>query len=738
MTRLIPVLALLVGCSILNRPDDPDVGPRDAGPDGGDSMVDAPDPDVPDGEVPDKVCNIERADDSQDDEIVDCSDIECEGRSCIEGAADEDPPRDETACECRNGRAVELACGNTTDDDGDGTTDCGDFDCAGLNLEECCGFGSTPVHWPDALCPTDGWTEGDGDVLCDDTVLSEFMSAQPFALVWDECLSLALGATFEIDVLPNPTMDPNCAASDTTCDENVRLLIAERNLPRETGGRFLAELAVVAHASGWIEVVQGDTPIPDASTRVTGLTRLKIAFRPTTSDTGVPELRARVTYDPPDVAETELWEGFVVRLDDLITDGECINVPGFYLALEGLGDAIRINRFVANQAECSNPNLFRPTTDGILTPYDYMEDGTTSLELDPQRLIDVPSRRDEPSWATQALSSPTLLQSGGEWFVAAEASNDQPANEPAFRVGYAIAYRSNSATRWNEPLNGWSGGFDTPLVGNQPPSCLDGTCPTPEMPPFPSVRDPFLFEVGGEQIVAFVGEVDEAGESGPTEKFGIYVAPQSTLRGTFPALTLDPADVDECDSLRDPVVVPRPDAGGPTEFWLFYTCYDGLASRGIWVVPMTSNLGLRVIRDSEDNVVDPVLILAPESLNFGAGTLRSAEVVLDQADGRSVFGMWFLVGQQVGLATGAAKGEFTAQDETGDAPSFQLFEGNPVLQPTDRAFNRACSGCSIEGLAVTRIDPTTLRFLIARENDDEPARYDLLPLDQTWRNLARP
>ena len=731
--RLLLLLPLLAACTVLNRPDPP----TDAGTDTLtdtriDTEIDAP-PDVPD---PDMESCIVGSGDEDEDGRHDCADVEdCEGESCSTTAG---------ACVCRNGRAVELDCGNRRDDDGDGTTDCGDFDCAGLNLAECCGEETTPSHWPSFVCPIAGWTERGGTVVCSGSTLTEFFATEPFGMVWDDCLSLALGASFSIDF--TPTGDTSTCDGSGRCVEHVKLLIAERNQPRESDGRFFAELAVAMYPSGRVEVLQGDTPVESGSVmvEVDMLSRVQIDFRPTTSESGEAELHATVSYG---ATSTFLWEGFVVRLEDLITDGQCTNVPGFYMVLEGLGNGVEISALEPTQSECSNPNLFQPSADYVLTPYEYGEFGTASLELDPPRLLTSP-RLAEASWATQALSSPTLMRRGttGRWLVAAEASNDQPANEPSFRVGYAIGYRET--TTWNDDALGWTdGGSDRPWVGNQPPSCLDETCSgefTPEMPPFPSVRDPFLFASGGVESLAFAGEVDDDGDPARTERFGIYIANQSSLGdGTLPSATvLAPGQVTGCDSLRDPVVVRRPGAEA-TDFWLFFTCYEALSSRGIWVVPITSQGGFSVLRVEGGAIVEPTPVLTTIDLDFGrGGTLRSPEIVLDTIgdDERAVFAVWFLVGQEVGLAIGGPKSPYApaTRASTSDAPSLQLFEGNPVLTPEDRAFNRTCAGCSIEGLAVFRTDDTTLRFLIARENDDTPARYDLLPLEQTWRNLAAP
>ncbi len=744
MTRLIPVLVLLVGCSILNRPDDPiDVGPRDAGPDGGDSMVDAPDPDTGDSDVPDKICNIQRADEDPDDEFVDCTDLDCDGRSCLEGAADE------SVCVCRRQRAIELDCGNDTDDDGDGTTDCNDLDCAQQQLAECCGGGMRPGFWPEDFCPTGDWeTRGGGAAICDSADLVNFNHTSPVSIVWADCLSLALGATFTASFAPRG--EGTCDA-DGRCEENVKLILAARDQPRESNGLFFPELAVVMHANGALDVTQGDTPIPGEIEPLTplpaaGLHQVRIEIRPVISDTGEAELHARVVYlESGMTTENELWEGFLIALDELSTDNQCRDVPGLFLVVEGFKDRVLLTDLQARQTDCSNPSLFQPS-DSILTPYNY-GDGATSLELEPSSGAD---------WATQALSAPTLLPEFDEfdantvrrWSVSAEASNDQPSNEPSFRVGYAIAYRENSV--W--PDDRWiQGGRDTPWIGNQPPSCLDGSCSgefSPDMPPYPSVREPFLFRTDRTTaLIAFAGEVPVDGEP-RSEKFGIYVASNSSFESSSTvapdSLMLDPADVAECDSLRDPAVIHRP-GGGPDNFWLFYTCFLDLASQGIFVIPLEVDTieGLRVPPGATSS---PVLV--PSQLNFGRGTLRSAEVVLDDTDDvytnatqDAVIAMWFLVGQEVGLAIGQGKEDWDTELEalgTRDVPILQLFEGNPVLTPDDRAFSRACSGCSIEGLAVSRTSSTNLRFLIARENDDEPARYDLLPLDQTWRNLARP
>lgn len=97
--------------------------------------------------------------DDDSDELVDCRDPDCGAASCMDdnpcttdvcsgtGMCENGPVSDETncgmGCSCRAGVPTELACGDSSDNDGDGAFDCEDDDCpmCGPGLM-CCAGGS--------------------------------------------------------------------------------------------------------------------------------------------------------------------------------------------------------------------------------------------------------------------------------------------------------------------------------------------------------------------------------------------------------------------------------------------------------------------------------------------------------------------------------------------------------------------------------------------------------------------
>jgi hypothetical protein len=319
-----------------------------------------------------------------------------------------------------------------------------------------------------------------------------------------------------------------------------------------------------------------------------------------------------------------------------------------------------------------------------------------------------------PRWADEALLAASVLavgESDPTWHVAAEATNDQPELVTTARVGWAIGYAFEST--WN--VDTWSDASTSPILGSAPASCLDGSCSDPR----PAAREPHLF-LADETI-----NVVYAAERGTTERFELRFARDVTTAALTGQLLLAPGEPNEpgCDSLRDPAIVER--VGVEDGDWLFFTC-EHMGRSTIRARALRVGLG------GLEPTADPsTLVLDTESLGaFARDGVRSPEPVLDG----DVYRVWFLglddvAGPSVGVALGRPKAD-------GELPVLVPYPANPILRSGDPAF-ADCLGCTLEGIAVTRHPDRVdrLRFLVTRRvpMSGGGRRFDLLPLDQTWR-----
>lgn len=611
---------------------------------------------------------------------------------------------------------VPEVCDDDMDNDGDGLVDCEDFDCASYRAATggCCDndIPDTTLDvmmWPSDLdADWDATRRVDGMPLFPRVEAGRLVferSSDPHAVVYETCVPLGLGATLQVNF--GPRGDTATCDAEGRCDHFAALVlspVAEQRLPR----RLAAELAITMHASGRLDVSQDATLL--ATTMLDPLlesfyeVEVELLVDVDTAGRGVlrTDVSVKNTRD-----EVFAWSAPLISLRNLFFDrAACADSAGLRLAIEGAGRGVDVGITRAAKLACTNPGEFLRRELDPLTAGDVPGVITASLDFD------APART--PRWADEALMSASLLGVGSSspaWHVAAEATNDQPELVTTARVGWAIGYAFE--TTWN--VETWSDASQSPVLGDRPPSCLDGTCSGPR----PAAREPHLFLAGGGVNVVY------AAEQGTSERFELRFARNVTTAMLASSPLLSPTQETECDSLRDPAIVPRVDV--EDGYWLFFTCErDGRSSIRLRAL----EVGLGGLEVTDEPSVE---ILAPEGLGaFARDGVRSPEPVLDG----NVYRVWFLglddvAGPSVGVALGSPKGVMP-----NDVPVLVPYPANPVLRSSDPPF-ADCLGCTLEGIAVARHPDRVdrLRFLVTRRVPlvGGGRRFELMALDQTWR-----
>ncbi|MBT8468363.1 MAG: hypothetical protein KJN97_06400, partial [Deltaproteobacteria bacterium] len=406
-----------------------------------------------------------------------------------------------------------------------------------------------------------------------------------------------------------------------------------------------------------------------------------------------------------------------------LSEGDCAEIPGLRVAAQGRGDGVYVGPLETAKQDCANPSQFDEQS-AILTG--------SSLELN-------------PSWVSAYVGSPALASSRNsisdvQWDLMLEASNDPPELEPTTHIGYALGHArvaTDEGSDW--PLNGWLIS-ESPKVGDDPPSCLDGSCSGNR-----SVREPHLLAELNDDgelrdlVVSFAREL----VSDPSERdlFGIQLvrpvgSPTTSL--TLPgAATLSPSQVPDCVSLRDPALIPvDPDA--QEGYWLLFTCVDG-AGAAMEIHAVRISRALEVVREG-GGPMRRVVLVASELGPFAAAGIRSPEPLISFEKDAVRLRIWFLA-QRVPGEWGVALAEARTHDTA--VLAFELPEPvpfliNPIISSTSNLVLSGCFGedCTITGIAVAprADDPNRLRFVLARRlylPDGEPTDQ-LIPLEQTW------
>ncbi len=619
---------------------------------------------------------------------------------------------------------IELFCDDGLDDDDDDAADCADPDCA---EEPACCERETPTlreDWTAAdlqdgwiFAPTSepGWSPSrqpfDGA-----TFVGGFVPAEsPRALVSRECVSLALGGWVRTTLR---TVDAAGCESGSLCDRYAGVVLTAAT-DSEPGAKLQDELAVTLHANGLVVVTQADVELARATGPVDENVEVELELRPALDDRNQPLLRAEVRVD-----DQPVLEDFVVGpIESLVQSGGCGEIPGLRVAAQGRGPGVYVGPLFAAKQNCANPSQFDEQS-AILS--------ASNLGF-------------QPSWVGAHVGSPALASSRNatadvQWDLIVEGSNDPPELEPITHIGYALGHARTATDEGGDwRLDDWASS-GAPKVGNDPPSCLDGTCSANR-----SVREPHLLAELNEQrelrdlVLSFAREVVEDPEV--RDRFGIQVVrpvgSPSTALGLPGLPTLHPAEVPECISLRDPALIPV-DPEALHGYWLLYSCIDG-AGAPTEIHAVRISRALEVMYENGEPMRR--LVLAAGELGpYAAAGIRSPEPVISFAEDGLRLRIWFLAQSepgQWGVALAEARSHDTAMLAF-ELPEPLPFPVNPILQNASTLVRSGCldQECSITGIAVSpRADqPNRLRFLLARRlNLPGGGRADqLVPLEQTW------
>jgi len=623
-----------------------------------------------------------------------------------------------------DGGGTELFCDDGFDDDEDLAFDCDDSDCA--EEPACCERRRTTLNedWTAAnlsanwtFTPTSGgpWSplrpsfEGTtflGGFLPDDS---------PRALLSDDCVSLALGGWVSTTLR---TRDTTGCGSSAPCDRyaGVVLTVATDSAP---GSKLQDELAVTLHAGGLVLITQADVEIARADAAIDENVEVEIELRPTLDQSNHPIMTAHVR-----VAEVLVLEGFPLSpVADLLSSGDCAEIPGLRVAAQGRGDGVYVGPLRTAKQDCANPSQFDEQS-AILS--------ASGLGFN-------------SSWVESYIGSPALASSRNsvsdvQWDLILEGSNDPPELEPTTHIGFALGHArvaTDEGADW--PLATWESS-GSPKVGDDPPSCLDGSCADKR-----SVREPHLLaELNENQelrdlVLAFARELVSA----PTERdrFGIQVVRPVGGPGTpiaLPSLpTLSPDEIPGCISLRDPALIPV-DSEAQQGYWLLFTCVDG-AGAATEIHAVRISRALEVIREGSAPM-RRVLLVASELGPFAAAGIRAPEPLISFEKDGFRLRVWFLAQSSPGdwgIALAEARSHDTAVLRF-ELPEPIPFPVNPILSNASTLVRSGCLGeeCTITGIAVAprADDPSRLRFLLARRlNLPGGGRTDqLIPLEQTW------
>ncbi|MEM7434491.1 MAG: hypothetical protein AAF436_05000 [Myxococcota bacterium] len=619
---------------------------------------------------------------------------------------------------------IELFCDDGEDDDDDTLIDCEDTDCD--EEPACCErrrpalaenwSGDLRLRWTFAPTEGDAWTP-DTPTLDGTRVVGDFGSdTEPRALIGGDCVPLALGGWVTTTLR---STDASGCDDDAICERFTGIALTTAS-DTALGSPLQEEIGVTLHAGGLLRVTQAGEEIARAASTVDEEVAVEVTVRPALDDDAQPILRASVTVDG-----TPLVEGFTMsRVPDLVAEGDCDQVPGLFVTVQSQGQGVFAGPLEATRQDCANPGQFEKQVATL-----------TGSSL-----------RFAPSWRSDYVGAPTLASSRNavsevQWDLIVEGSNDPPELEPVTHVGYAIGHArdvTDAGDDWS--LNGWTTS-DGPKAGDDPPSCIEipGGCVGNL-----SVREPHLLAELNEDrvlrdlVLSFAREVSPD----PPDVFGLQVvkpvgAPTTAI--DLPVLpTLAPADVPECESLRDPALIPA-DPDSLTGYWLFFTCVQGAG-------PTTEIHAVRLSRALEvmteaGQTMRRVVLTAADLGPFAAGGIRAPEPrVVFFEDGLRIR-LWFLAQASPGtwsvaLAEGRTHDVASLERELPEALPFPV---NPVLRHDAPLVVSDClgEGCSITGIAVSPRgdDPEVLRFLLARRvNLPGGGRTDqLVPLEQLWR-----
>jgi hypothetical protein len=673
------------------------------------------------------------------------------------GAVDADVPDSDDLGADGGPKRAELCDDRTgVDEDEDGLANCADYDCAGFAA--CCSggerFPGTPVRdWRTAVggdwldLPNDG-----GGVINSGMSLISFGPTRRAVFLragrLTSCAPIGLGATVRANFAPTGAASP-----DAGPPSEAALVLTSVQAPPADGSRLVEDLRVGVTGDGRIFVTRGGVsllaatvdPVAPGTNAV-----FDISLGPGVAD-GVGVLLARVSVTVGAGGPRELMPpggAPIARLDALLDCGG--GKSGLALAIEGIGDGVRVGTLTAETRTCASPSQFVPSTTTLL----------------PDSLPDTAFGAPPSDWRAGGVGAPALAASGSTtmpfsvqtYDLFYDASNLDRELERVSFLDFAVG---GSILRGNDLVGGmWMprgvGAGEAVLpptpgdVSSGFPTCTSGCAGMGRR----SIREPALTFVmpsdRSEEVLRDSAQMLVAAEVDPErapEVYGLY-------RVTFGGLAADalpvqatalllPAGVGgagtardpECVSLRDPALAPL-----PKPWWsLFYTCERASGAPSIRAIAVWPDLSGAL--DEPFDVLDAAQlgeyardgVRAPEVLVGRPG--RSA---MDPRAGTDTVRMWFTA-LSAGVATvGVADAVVPSE---GMPLRMTPYPGNPVLTASTPALGACDGSCALAGLAVTRdlrryapADAATYaRFVVARRLDRSGGagtEWQLIPLEQ--------
>ncbi len=605
-------------------------------------------------------------------------------------------------------------CDNTLDDNCNGLVDCNDFACG--QLEKCCSRGTenvldfnSGITW-DAI-PDPPMTRPDLD---GNRIIKFAGTGAPTGLL-TSCLPLEAG--YEIRTaftLARMT----CDDLSYDCFARIALTPTPGSSP---GSRILEDIGIEMKSDGHLVVTSASSTLPTEAidgVGVGGTINVVLTLTAGAYPGGEPALLATVRAAPGGGSGSVILQDEPIAPLDRLLGGEagtdCRETRGLRLAVEGAGSQIHVEPIRTLTLQCLNLGRFDdPTTDGDSLSAGPVDSSLADLQW--------------TSWGSGGVGAPSLVQHTSTpdtfWDVFGDATDLDRGEEGATPLSFRIGHSTVGVTEWN--ADEWvTTAMTRPRFGpNCAPDCWSDSY---------SIREPSVVNTGAGSTFDMAAAVRDT--SMDRDTYGLHVGPIAKSpdnRSDDLPVTIMPAA--PCNSLRHPALVPRnPD--GSDGYWLFFACETATEVFDIRAVKLTNSLTV-------DGVFPGESIFDSSLGPFASSAVYAPEVLVDyDAGGHHTFRMWFLArnGDQevsVGMAQGQLDDDQIMNDQP---PSFELYGANPILEDGPTFFDD-CADCVTTGLAVLRVDETTLRFLFARSADDGDL-WDrrFVPAEQYWRASSAP
>lgn len=569
---------------------------------------------------------------------------------------------------CIPEQTFETSCNDEIDNDCDSIVDCDELECGASGF--CCAVDGGGV-WREVPSNFLSWRDNRDNVGGTATSVVFGNASLPGSLSIPDCAPLAFGMRFGLTFHGDAGPTSGYFAS---------FLLAPVSDPG--GGPFLADFRLRVDDEGRARAERAGALIGEAMIGVGEDKDATIDLTPGVDEAGRAVLFVSVQIDG-------VWLAVdypLMPLSDLRGQSVMCTPDGLFVALEGRGDTVRITGALSARTRgCDSPTQFIDDSGGPLRAMvDELEPGT---------------------WRAGGLGEPTFMHVGVSALATerveflCDTSTDERSDEIFRFIDFSIggAFREGSSWTPRNPISG------PQLLG-----------------PDPSSREPSIFvpnmggvTTGAAALVAYSREADLSHQF----EIALTTVPEGSAGAIvegYPVLT--PAQVTDCDSLRDPSLIalrPNPQMAG---LLLFFTC-EPTGSGPAWIgaAHLTYSRGMY-----EMDQVYPWLLTSAVGDYALQGAFSPEVIITKRNDDESLeLRAWFLARSNSGRVRVAfAYGEV----EVGGAPSLSPFGGNPVLDPEDPILGSTCPlGCTIDSLGVMRTtdardfwDPPSYVFLIER------------------------